>query len=193
MTTDTDTKTPAEVRAEARAAAKAARIAAALVALAAREAAMTVAVQALLDHRAEVPGATLARAILAARDAAVVDAPTETARRLLRTAYGVVTTTAAVALHTRKDWARQFGAFLRSGADLRVGSYAVGVTGKPKKTTPCYALAILTDREGAQYVLDVRTASEVGGEAAAAAFAGVWSEVEQRADAAERIEIGGAR
>lgn len=189
---NTTTKTPAEIRAEARATAKAARIEAAREAAETREAAMSAAVQALLDHRAEVPGATLARAILAARDATVVDAPTETARRLLRDA-GVVTASVAVALYSRKDWARQFGTFLRSGSDLRVGSYAVGVTAKPKKTIPCYALAILTSRGGTPLVLDVRTSSEVGGEAAATAFATVWAEVEQRAAVAEQAELSEVR
>lgn len=180
MTTD---KTPAEIRAEARAA----KAAASLAATAAHYEAVASAAAKIADWRAGVTGAKLADAMRAAAVAAALipDLPVR-ASKIMEISY-VCTEDAAVMLSSDTDWCRQGGVFLRSGAELREGSFAVGVARKPRRTAAHYCLGIVEGR-ACRLIWGARTASEDASAQAASTLAEVWAAVVAAADAIEASE-----
>lgn len=185
--TTTTTTTPAEIRRAARAA----RVEAARVAEETRRAEVArlraVAVAALLDWRAGVTGdrfTDVARAV-----AAVAAMGRDLGKRAADLLGAVYATTEPVSWGRDDVWARQSDAFLRRGTQPTTGSYATGHRGAPKKTRRYYVLAHILTETGAQRWIEVETAAEDAGAAAADAWYTEWMAVREAADDAEAAEL----
>ncbi len=184
MTTITDlTLTTSPEAPSTRAAARAAKVAAAERAAAEVAELVRGAAEYLADLRAGVEGRSLSGAVQLAVGVAARRVEGARVRGLLGGVVRVIPDSAAWRAGP-KVWARQGGGFLRDGSELTVGSYAVGIAGKPSRTSRYYVLLRVGDR-----IAEVDTAAEVAGELAAAELGRVWGEIERAADAIERAEV----